>query len=164
MTRVKRLVLIGLVVLLAGAVAAPSQSKSAANIQVTLKITQGVTERIPHPPDGDAGDVFSVILTLFAIKPEFGMPAEARVGQMTFSYVLHGKCSATGTGCKGTVDVQTRSKLPDGTITAAASGLPIRAPFIVSIRKGTGRYAGAKGQIVIAPEGQARNIYQITLP
>ena len=165
MTRVKRLSLIGLVVIVAAAVAAPGQSTSSANINVTLKITQGVTERIPHPPDGDAGDVFSVVLTLFAIKPEFGMPADARVGQMTFSYVLHGKCSAKfGEGCKGTVDVQTRSKLPDGTITAAANGLPIRAPFIVSIRDGTGKYSGAKGQIVIAPEGQARNVYVIKIP
>jgi hypothetical protein len=165
MSYMRRFWLVGVVALLAVAVAAPGQSKSSANINVTLKIIQGVTERHPHPPDGDAGDVFSVVLTLFAIKPEFGMPAEARVGRMTFSYVLHGKCSAKfGEGCKGTVDVQTQSKLPDGTINAAAKDLPIRAPFVVSIKKGTGRYTGAKGQIVIAPEGQARNVYQITLP
>jgi len=160
----RRVGLVGIVALLAAAVAVPGESKSSTNINVTLKIIQGVTKRIPHPPDGDTGDVFQVVLTLFAIKPEFGKDAEARVGQMTFSYVLHGKCSATGTGCKGTVDVQTQSKLPDGTINAAANGLPIRAPFIVLIKKGTGRYAGAKGQVVIAPEGQARNIYQITVP
>jgi hypothetical protein len=47
---------------------------------------------------------------------------------------------------------------------AAADGLPIRAPFIVNINRGTGRYTGARGKIVIAPEGQARNVYQITLP
>ncbi len=124
-----------------------------------------MTERIPHPPDGDAGDVFAVDLTLFAIKPEFGKPADARVGKMRFSYVLHGSCSATvGEGCKGTVDVQTRSQLPGGTIMAAGNKLPIRAPFVVTISKGTGRFLGAKGKIVIAPEGQARNVYQITLP
>jgi hypothetical protein len=84
---------------------------------------------------------------------------------MTFSYIMHGVCGTkVGEGCKGTVDVQTRSNLPDGTIMAAADGLPIRAPFIVNINRGTGRYTGARGKIVIAPEGQARNVYQITLP
>jgi hypothetical protein len=161
----RRFWLVGVVALLAVAVAAPGQSKSSANINVTLKIVQGVTKRIPHPPNGDEGDVFQVVLTLVAIKPEFGKDAESRVGSMTFSYIMHGVCGTkVGEGCKGTVDVQTRSNLPDGTIMAAADGLPIRAPFIVNINRGTGRYTGARGKIVIAPEGQARNVYQITLP
>jgi hypothetical protein len=165
MKKLAFLPLVALVPLLAGSVATASQSQGSPNMQVTLKITQGVTHRSPRPPAGDTNDVFSVLLTMFAIKPEFGREAESRVGSMTFSYVMHGVCGTkVGEGCKGTVDVETRSQLPGGTIMAAAKGIPIRAPFIVNVSRGTGRYAGAKGRIVIAPEGQARNIFEIRLP
>jgi hypothetical protein len=73
-------------------------------------------------------------------------------------------CSVSGNGCKGTVDITTTTKLPGGTITAVVKGTPIRQPFIVKINKGTGRYKGAKGTVVIAPDGAARNIFKITLP
>jgi hypothetical protein len=166
MTSMRRLLLFAVAIasLLTASVAAEGQSRSSANIQATVKITQGVTKRIPHPPDGDTNDVFSVVLTLFAIKPAFGKTEDQRIGDMTFSYVLHGKCGSFGEGCKGTVDVQTRTRLPDGTLTAIGNALPIRAPFIVTINKGTGRYAGAKGRILIAPEGQPRNVFEITVP
>ena len=64
---------------------------------------------------------------------------------MSFSYLLHGSCSVAGNGCKGTVDIDTMTKLPGGTITAGTKGAPIRQPFVVAIKSGTGRFAGAKG-------------------
>jgi hypothetical protein len=161
----QRLVALAVVLLLAAGAAVGAQSASKpTNLSVTLRIIQGVTIRHPHPPQGDPGDVFSVDLTLFTINNDLDTNPNTRVGNMNFSYVLHGSCSVAGTGCKGTVDIETLTKLPGGTITATANKAPIRAPFVVSIRNGTGRYKGATGKIVIAPDGAARNIYNITLP
>ena len=140
------------------------QSGKVSKLSITLRIIQGVTVRHPHPPEGDAGDVFSVDLTLFTIKNDFDTAPNTRVGNMHFSYLLHGTCSDAGTGCKGTVDIETTTKLPGGTLTAVAKGTPIRQPFVVAIKSGTGKYKGAKGNIVIAPDGAARTVYNIKLP
>ncbi len=158
----KRLATLALVLLVAAAAAAEGQSKS--KLVVTLRIDQGVTIRHPNPPPGDPGDRFSVDLTLFTINADFDASPNKRIGNMNFSYILHGTCSDFGTNCKGTVDITTVTKLPGGTITAVNNGGPIRQPFIVTIRGGTGRYAGARGNIVIAPDGAKKNIYNITLP
>ena len=139
----KQLTAIALVLLLAAVVAGEVQSAS--KLVVTVRIDQGVTIRHPNPPPGDAGDRFSVDLTLFTIKPDFDTAANKRVGNMNFSYILHGSCSDVGTNCKGTVDITTVTKLPGGTIKAVNFGGPIRQPFIVTIKGGTGRYAGAGG-------------------
>jgi hypothetical protein len=161
----KRLAVLVLVMALAAGAAATGQSApSASKLSVTLRIIQGVTQRVPGPPDGDAGDTFWVDLTLFTIKDEFDAAPNTRVGNMRFSYLLHGSCSVSGNGCKGTVDITTTTKLPGGTIKAAVKATPIRQPFVVSIKSGTGRYKGAKGNIVIAPDGAARTLYNITLP
>jgi len=148
----------------AGAGQSAPSSHKASKLSITLRIIQGVTQRHPHPPDGDQGDVFSVDLTLLTTKPDFDVAPNTRVGNMSFSYLLHGSCSVAGNGCKGTVDIDTTTKLPGGTITAGAKGTPIRQPFVVAIKSGTGRYKGAKGTVVIAPDGAARNVYNITLP
>jgi hypothetical protein len=151
--------------LAAAAVAGAGQGAGKPNkLTLTLRITQGVTVRHPHAPAGDAGDVFSVDLTLFTTQNDLDVPANTRVGNMSFSYLLHGSCSVGGNGCKGTVDINTMTKLPGGTITANSIGAPIRQPFVVAIKSGTGRYAGAKGSVTIAPDGAAKNVYNITLP
>ncbi len=161
----QRLAAILFVLLLSASAVAVSQSATKpSKLVITLRIDQGVTVRHPHPPSGDKGDVFSVNLTLFTIKDEFDAAPNTRVGNMSFSYLLHGSCSVSIDGrCKGTVDIKTMTKLPGGTITAAANKAPIQQPFVVSINGGTGKYAGAKGTIVIAPDGAARNIYTIKL-
>jgi hypothetical protein len=161
----KRLAVLGLVTVVAAVAASAGQSAhKASDLSVTLRIIQGVTQRVPGPPAGDAGDTFWVDLTLFSIKDEFDAKPNTRIGNMRFSYLLHGSCSVSGNGCKGTVDITTTSKLPGGTITAGIKGTPIRQPFVVKIKSGTGRYKGAKGNIVIAPDGAARTLYNITLP
>ena len=158
----RRAIVIGLVAFLAAA--ASAQGQRAGNVVVTLRITQGVTLRHPHPPAGDAGDLFSVVLSLYNTTAEFGKAADAPVGNMTFSYTLQGSCSSAGGSCKGTANIQTVTKLPGGTITANGDKVPIRVPFIVTVRSGTGRFAGAHGTIEIAPAGSAKNIYKLTLP
>ena len=162
----KRLAALTFVLCLAvatGAAAGQSAGKPS-KLVITLRITQGVTVRHPHPPTGDAGDVFSVDLTLFTTANDFDAAPNTRVGNMNFAYLLHGSCSVAGNGCKGTVDIDTMTKLPGGTITASAKGVPIRQPFVVGIKSGTGRFAGATGRVVIAPDGSAKNVYSITLP
>ena len=165
---IRRVTILGLVLALAATAVAAGQgargSHQASKMNITLKILQGVTVRHAHPPDGDAGDVFSVDLTLVTVKNDFDAAPNTRIGNMSFSYLLHGSCSVAGNGCKGTVDIDTMTKLPGGTITAVAKGTPIKQPFVVSIKSGTGRYKGAKGTVVIAPDGAARNVYNITLP
>jgi len=170
----KRVAALALLLVVAGVAVAAGQgadSKGAAkksgkvNSQsITLRIIQGVTVRHPHPPNGDAGDVFSVDLTLFTIKNDFDTAPNTRVGNTHFSYLLHGSCSDAGTGCKGTVDIETNTKLPGGTLTAVAKGTPIRQPFVVQINGGTGRFKGAKGNIVIAPDGAPRTVFNLKLP
>src|SRR4051794_9150572 len=168
---IKRLVTLGFVLALAAALVGPGQSAGtgkggakANKMNITLRIIQGVTVRHAHPPDGDSGDVFSVDLTLLTIKNDLDAAPNTRVGNMNFSYLLHGSCSVAGNGCKGTVDIETTTKLPGGTITAVAKGTPIKQPFVVAISGGTGKYKGAKGHVVIAPDGAARNVYTIKLP
>jgi hypothetical protein len=159
----QRLAALSLVLFLAAPAAAGSQSESKLN--VTLRIIQGVTQRHPHPPEGDVGDVFSVDLTLFTLNDgDFDAAKSTRVGNMNFSYLLHGSCSVVGTSCRGNTDITTVSKLPGGTITAVGNKVPIRTPFVLTIRSGTGRYAGAKGTVIVAPDGAPKNIYNITLP
>ena len=161
----KRLAVLGLVLLIAAVAAGAGQgAHKASKLSVTLRIIQGVTLRHPGPPEGDAGDTFSVDLTLYTIRDDFDAAPNTRVGNMNFSYLLHGSCSISGNGCKGTVDINTTTRLPGGTILAGVKGTPIRQPFVVAIRGGTGRYKGAKGNVVIAPDGAARNVYNIRLP
>jgi hypothetical protein len=161
----KRFAALSLVVLLAAVAAVAAQSASKpSKLSVTVRITQGVTLRHPHPPAGDSGDVFSVDLSLYTIQSAFDTAPDKHVGEMSFSYVLHGSCSSAGVGCKGTADITTLTKLPGGTITAVGNGVPIRTPFVVTIKSGTGKYAGVKGNIVIAPDGAAKNVYNITMP
>jgi hypothetical protein len=164
----QRLAALLLVLVVAATAAASAQSATGtskpSNLSITLRIIQGVTVRHPRPPEGDAGDRFSVDLTLFTIKDDLDAAPNTRVGNMNFSYILHGSCNAAGTGCKGTVDIDTITKLPGGTITAVSKGTRIQQPFVVVIKSGTGRYKGAKGTVVIAPDGAARNVYNIKLP
>ena len=113
---IKRFAILGLVLAFAATAVAAGQgarsSHKASKMNITLKIIQGVTVRHPHAPAGDAGDVFSVDLTLLTIKNDFDAAPNTKVGNMSFSYLLHGSCSVAGNGCKGTVDIETMTKLP----------------------------------------------------
>jgi len=166
----RRLVSLTFVLAVAAAAVAAGQgarsSHHANKLSVTLRFNQGVTARHPHPPAGDSGDVFTVDLTLFTIGDDFDIGPNKHVGDMTYSWVPDDSfsCSVGTSGCKGTVDITTMTKLPGGTISAGVKNSPGKPPFVVSVSGGTGRYKGAKGTIVIAPGGVARNVYRITLP
>jgi hypothetical protein len=161
------LVAVGLVSVLATGVVAAGQSKGAKpavhpNMTFTVKLIQEATYRHPHPPDGNAGDVFSTTLRLFAVGPLFGKPDKAYVGTMSFSYTFQGACSSAGVGCKGTTNLDTLSKLPGGTITANGNNVSLgRLPYVVPIVSGTGAFVGASGTVSIAPSGAATEVYTI---
>ena len=103
----------------------------------TVRLIQEATYRHPHPPDGNAGDVFSTTLRLFAIGPLFGKPDKSYVGTMSFSYTFQGACSSAGVGCKGTTNLDTLTKLPGGTLTANGKNVSLgRLPYVVPISSG----------------------------
>jgi hypothetical protein len=149
--------------------AAGSTAGAGRSVQSTLhfqvRITQGPTFRHPHPPAGDPGDVFSTTLQIFAMSPEFGKSANAKLGQMSFSYTLHGSCSSAAAGCSGTTNITTVTTFPGGTLVANRTNVPFsKAGFVLPILSGTGRFKGATGSIAVAPAGQAESNYTITLP
>jgi hypothetical protein len=152
-------------ILLALVLIGPAQAVRTAHSQtLTLGITQHGTVRTPHPPEGDAGDVFTTTLFLSNTVAALGKPAKASVGGMTFQYVLHGKCSTES--CAGaTADIIAISRLPGGTITASEDGVKLgKPPIVIPITKGTGVFAGAKGTLSVGAESRPINTYKLRLP
>jgi hypothetical protein len=157
--RVALLVLLGLV--LCGSAQATVASH---NEMLVLGIVQHGTTRTPHPPLGDAGDVFTTTLLLSNTVAALGKPAKASVGAMTFQYVLHGTCSTES--CAGaTADIIAISKLPGGTITATDNGVRLgHPPILIPITKGTGVFKGATGMLAVGAASSPINTYKIKLP
>ena len=164
----RALVTVGLISLLAAGFAGQGQSQgkqAAHTLSFKVRLIQEATYRTPHPPDGNAGDVFSVTLRLYAIGPLFGHPDKGFIGTMLFSYTFQGACSSSGTGCKGTTNLNTLTTLPGGTLTANGAKISLgHLPYLVPILKGTGTFAGATGSIQIAPSGAAEDVYVVKLP
>jgi hypothetical protein len=159
----KLLPLLALVSLLAPAAAGASHHGTGETL--TFRIFQTATIRTPGPPAGDAGDVFTTTLILYNTADQVGRKTGANVGNMKFSYTLQGACSTSGSGCKGTADITTVSKLPGGTITASSPKVPLsKTPYVVTVTGGTGSWKGVKGTIQVAPAGDALNIYKLVLP
>jgi hypothetical protein len=151
--------------LLAAASVAQAGTTVATKLHFVVRIAQGPTLRHANPPAGDAGDVFSTTLTIFATTPEFGKSVNAKLGSMSFSYTLHGSCSSAAAGCSGSTDITTVTTFPGGTLVADGKHVPFsKAGFVLPIQSGTGRFAGAKGSVAVAPAGQAQSNYTISLP
>lgn len=129
-----------------------------------LAIQQHGTTREPHPPLGDAGDLFTTTLLLNNTVPALNKAAKVSVGSMIFKYILHGICSTSD--CNGaTADITTISRLPGGTVTATENGVKLgRPPIIIPITKGTGSYTGATGNVTVGAESSPFNTYKIILP
>jgi hypothetical protein len=159
---VPRVVLLALVALVL-AVPAAAAGKSHTETLV-LGIAQHGTVRTPHPPLGDAGDVFTTTLLLSNTTAALGKPAKASVGAMTFQYVLHGTCSTES--CAGaTADIVATSRLPGGTIVATANGVKLgRPPILVPITRGTGAFKGVTGMLAVGAASSPINTYKLKLP
>ena len=140
------------------------QARPAAHTLVLkLAIQQHGTTRTPHPPVGDAGDVFTTTLLLNNTVAALGKGPGASVGAMLFSYVLHGTCSTES--CAGAnADISAVSRLPGGTLTAAANKVQLgHPPIVIPITGGTGTYKGATGKVTVGAESSPFNTYDIVL-
>jgi len=160
---VRRLSVLALVLLLG--VAVPAQGQTATKTLVLhFTIFQEATHRHVHPPPGDAGDSYSTTLILTNAVAQLGKGVGGHEGSMSFAYTLSGSCGTTA-GCSGSTDIQTVTHFLDGTITAASNNVPLgKRPFVVQIQSGTGAYKGVKGRVEIAPKGDPKTDYFLTLP
>lgn len=159
----RRLILLALVVVLGAAV--PAQGQTAAkSVTLHFAIFQEATHRHIHPPAGDAGDSYSTTLVLTNAVAQLGKAVGKHEGSMSFAYTLSGSCAGTS-GCSGTTDIQTVTHFLDGTVTANSNNVPLgKRPFVVKVISGTGAYKGVQGRVEIAPKGDPKTDYFLTLP
>jgi hypothetical protein len=156
------LVLAGLV---AGAVVSQGQGAKKGPLVFKVRLIQEATYRHPHPPDGDPGDTFSTTLRLFAIGNVLGFPDRTPMGTMLFTWgPLKGACSTAAASCSGTTNLATVTKLPGGTITASGDNVSLSHGLVVPIQSGTGIFKGVKGNIQIAPQGVAEDVFNLVMP
>ena len=160
---VRRVALLAVVLLLGGTVPAEGQTATK-TLVLHFTIFQEATHRHVHPPAGDAGDSYSTTLILTNAVAQMGKAVGGHEGNMSFAYTLSGSCAGTG-GCSGTTDIQTLTHFKDGTITAQSNNVPLgKRPFVVKVISGTGAYKGVTGRVEIAPKGDPKTDYFLTLP
>jgi hypothetical protein len=121
-------------------------------------ISVGLSVRtVDRPPKGNSkGDTVVQRDKLLNAVGQFGKRKGARVGsdQGTLTYT-----SAHTARFRGS------ATLPDGTITLNGDVQPATSGFIaIPVTGGTGRYAGAKGYLFVAPgEKTVLNVFRLTL-
>jgi hypothetical protein len=162
--RVRRsLALLVFVLLLGAAVPAEGQTRTK-TLALHFTIFQEATHRHVHPPPGDAGDSYSTTLVLTNAVAQLGKAVGKHEGSMSFAYTLSGSCAGTS-GCSGTTNIQTVTHFLDGTVTANSNNVPLgKRPFVVKVISGTGAYKGVTGRVEIAPNGDPKTDYFLTLP
>ena len=160
----RSLILLTLVPLLG--IVAPAQGRSTKSLVLNFDITQLATMRHPKPPAGKTGVYLSTTLLLNNSVAQLGRGSGARVGSMSFQYVINGSCGTGGPGgCTGTTDIWTVTTLPGGTISAASNRVSLgKRPFVVQVQSGTGTFKGAKGRVEISAQGNAVTSIFLTLP
>jgi hypothetical protein len=136
---------------------AQAGARAAQKDQITARLIQEATWHLPN-------ETYQTQLRLFATGPTLGKNNGQFLGTMEFTWKLHGTCSSSSASCSGTADLITVTKLPGGTISAAGKGLSVSKGFIVPIQSGTGAFKGVTGTIDIAPDGQAEDVFNLTLP
>jgi hypothetical protein len=155
-----------LVALLVSASATAGQTK-AGPLDFRVRLIQEATYRHPHPPAGDAGDVFSTTLRLFAVGTVLGFPNNTPLGTMAFSWSFSGSkefaCSSSAAGCKGTINLNTLTKLPGGTMTTSNQGVSLAGGLVVPVVSGTGIFKNVKGTIAIDTGNNEEDVYKLTL-
>ena len=150
-------------------VGVPAASATTANRSLVLKVKliQEATSRKIEPPDGNAGDIFSNTLRMFADGVTLGFKDGTPLGKIAYSWWFTGafSCSPSATGCTGTTNVRTLTRLPGGTITAGADKVSIGIHGeIIPIQSGTGIFKGVTGTVTIAPNSNAEAVYNLVLP
>jgi len=107
------------------------------------------------PPKGiSKGDAYVGRFRLLNVVPQFGRPAGAAVGKERSTLTLTTRTNGVVTGAV---------VLPGGTIRYRGAGrLGSDAP--IPVVGGTGRFAGARGTLIIGKGNSPLNTYRLTLP
>jgi hypothetical protein len=148
----------GLCALLAG-VALVSGPSAPAAVTKTLvirlrSITVGSSYSDRAPKGPSTGDVFRGRFRLFNVVPQFGRKAGAAVGTEHSTLTFTSSTSATIGGVVA---------LPGGTLVYRGAGR-IGSSTPIPVVGGTGRFARARGTLVVGNGTSPLNTYRLTLP
>jgi len=149
---------LALVVALASAAGTSAAAPAAGGTPLSLTITvKSVTTSVKHtdkPPKGTSkGDRFVFRDRLVNVARQFGKAKGAKVGGDSGSFTLTSKTTGVTSGV---------AVLPGGTIrfggTIGASPAPLK------VLGGSGRYAHARGILIVGDGVSPLNIYRLSLP
>jgi uncharacterized membrane protein len=144
----------------AAALLAPGAAQSRAQDTLVIKVVSvsvKLTENDRPPKGTSKGDTIVFKDVLENAVAQFGKKKGAKVGTDTGTMTFQSAGSATFSG---------RAVLPGGTLTLRGSVRAVQGGGItIPVTGGTGRFAGAKGVLVVGP-GKARtpNTYRLTIP
>jgi len=113
---VRRVLAVGVLTVAIGGVlcasAFPARSAAAGkSVTITVRLIQEATYQYPHGTTAMPGGlVLSTQLRLYAVGTVLGFPSNTFLGTMSFTYQLHGTCSAGASGCTGTTNLHTLTR------------------------------------------------------
>ena len=149
---------VSLVALVAAALLVPAAAQAESTLTIRVVSVSTVLREVDGAPKGPStGDRVIFRDTLRNAVRQFGKPKGAKVGSdrgvMTFT-------SANTARFDGS------ARLPGGTIRLKGDVIPLSENSLaIPVTGGTGRYAGARGVLVVGPgTKQALNVYQLKLP
>jgi len=149
---VRRVCLLAVLLLV---VSAPAPAAVSRTLVIRLKsITVGSTFGDKSPKGPSRGDVIHARFRLLNAAPQFGRKIGVAVGKERSTYTF---LSARRLTLRGTVT------LPGGTLLYRGSGV-IGSSAAVPVVGGTGRFAGARGRLVVGQGKSPLNTYYLTLP
>ena len=118
----------------------------------SITVTSSFEDKSPKGPS--RGDMVHARFRLLNVVPQFGRKVGAAVGTERSTYMFLSSKRVTLSGAV---------TLPGGTIRYGAVGaLGSSAP--VPVVGGTGRFAGARGRLVVGTGRSPLNTYYLTLP
>jgi len=134
---------------------APAPAAVSKTLVIRLKSVTVSSSGVDKSPKGlSRGDVIHARFRLLNAAPQFGRKVGVAVGKERSTYTF---LSATHVTLRGTVT------LPGGTIRYgghAAVGSSAPVPVV----GGTGRFAGARGRLVVGEGNSPLNTYYLTVP
>jgi hypothetical protein len=155
-----RLLLVPLVLALAlvaaagTSAAAPAAGGNPISLTITVKSVTTSMKHTDKPPKGASkGDRYVFRDKLVNVARQFGKPAGAKVGGDAGTLTLTAKTTAVTSGV---------ATLPGGTIRFGGRIGTSAVPF--SVLGGTGRYAHARGILIVGNGSSPLNIYRLSLP
>jgi hypothetical protein len=134
--------------------ATPAAGGTPISLVITVKSVTTSIKRTDKPPKGASkGDRYVYRDRLVNVARQFGKPKGASVGRDAGSLTLTSSSTGVMTGV---------ATLPGGTIRFGGKIGSSPAPF--SVLGGTGRYAHARGVLIVGAGSSPLNIYRLTFP